>query len=221
MKQEIFFMAILVLFFLTACKKDNTSQEIQIEVIKIGNQVWMKKNLDVTKYSNGDTIPEVTDSTEWVNLTTGAWCYYENNSANGAVYGRLYNFYAVHDPRGLAPAGWHIPDLNETFLLADSLGGFFTAGGKMKEQGTAHWQNPNTGADNSSGFTALPGGIRYADAGFKELGFTNYTWTSTLLGGSYNGGSKPQFFFLTSESGMKRDFEGKWGYGISVRCLKD
>ena len=78
------------------------------ETVTIGKQTWMKKNLDVSRYRNGDVIPEVADLSTWVNLTTGAWCYYENKSDNGTTYGKLYNWYAVNDPRGLAPAGWHI-----------------------------------------------------------------------------------------------------------------
>ena len=82
----------------------------------------MLKNLDVSKYRNGDDIPQVTDATTWANLTTGAWCYYENNTANGTVYGKLYNWFAVNDPRGLAPSGWHIPSQAEWVTLQNCLG---------------------------------------------------------------------------------------------------
>ena len=124
-------------------------------------QTWMLKNLDVDRYRNGDPIPKVTDPSIWTSLTTGAYCYYNNDSATyAATYGKLYNWYAVHDPRGLAPEGWHIPSDAEWATLETCLGGSSVAGGKMKETGTTHWTAPNTDATNSSGFAGLPGGFR-------------------------------------------------------------
>ena len=133
--------------------------------VTICNQVWATRNLDVTTYRNGDPIPQVTDIGQWGTLTTGAWCYYNNDPANGATYGKLYNWYAVNDPRGLAPAGWHVPSDSEWTTLTDCLGGVSIAGGEMKatgamETGTGLWFAPNVGANNSSGFTGLPGGGR-------------------------------------------------------------
>ena len=104
--------------------------------VKIGTQVWMSTNLDVTYYRNGDKIPQVKDSVKWARLTTGAWCWYNNDSATGAVYGKLYNWYAVNDPRGLAPIGWHIPSDTEWDTLSARLGGASKAGGKLKDTGT-------------------------------------------------------------------------------------
>ena len=112
--------------------------------IKIGNQVWATTNLNVTTYSNGDPIPEVKDPSEWKTLTTGAWCYYNNDPANGTKYGKLYNWYAVHDPRGLAPAGFHIPSDAEWTTLITYLGGESVAGGKLKQAGMYNWISPNT-----------------------------------------------------------------------------
>src|SRR5215831_16955339 len=119
--------------------------------IKIGHQKWMAKNLDVTHYRNGDKIPQVKNKAAWKALTTGAWCWYNNDSANGAIYGKLYNWYAVNDPRGLAPTGWHIPSDAEWDTLATHLGS--NAGGKLKdtgtiEAGTGLWYAPNKGATN-------------------------------------------------------------------------
>ena len=132
----------------------------------------MDKNLDVDRYRNGDPIPKVTDPTAWVALTTGAYCYYNNDSATyAATYGKLYNWYAVNDPRGLAPAGWHIPSDAEWATIETCLGGASVAGGEMKETGTIHWQSPNTGATNSSGFTGLPGGYRNYDVVFSDVGY--------------------------------------------------
>lgn len=129
------------------------------KIVKIGNQVWMAENLNTSHYLNGDSIPQVQDKAEWVALTTGAWCYYQNDAENGKTYGKLYNWYAVNDPRGLAPEGWHIPTDAEWIALIDYLGGTNVAGGKMKQIGTVHWISPNLGATNESGFSALPGGL--------------------------------------------------------------
>lgn len=134
------------------------------------NPGWATTNLNVDTYANGDPIPEVQDPTAWITLTTGAWCSYDNNPANDAIYGKLYNGYAVNDPRGLAPIGYHIPTLAEFQALAICLGGPMS-GGKLKETGTTYWIAPNAGATNSSGFTALPGGQRYfVNGAFYELG---------------------------------------------------
>jgi len=139
------------------------------QTVTICNKTWTKSNLNVSHYRNGDLIPQVTNTAEWDNLTTGAWCYYRNNNANGAIYGKLYNWYAVNDPRGLAPEGWHIPSQVEWTSIINCLGGGNPggAGGKMKEAGYDHWVFPNAGATNSSGFTALPGDLR------TNLGFAN------------------------------------------------
>lgn len=157
----------------------------------INGKQWMKKNLNVSKYKNGDVIPQVTDAATWDALTTGAWCYYENDTANGPVYGKLYNWYAVNDPRGLAPLGWHIPTDAEWTLLTDFLGGENVAGKKMKETGTTNWATSTSYSSNQSGFTAVPGGQGYFNynfvAGttpaltdlFKYKGNVAYWWSST------------------------------------------
>src|SRR5262245_47721661 len=156
----------------------------------------MNKNLSVTKYRNGDPIPQVKKNAKWATLTTGAWCWLNNDSAN-SIYGRLYNWYAVNDPRGLAPAGWHIPSDSEWTTLQTFLGGDSVAGGKMKSTGTIKagtglWRFPNTGATNSSGFTALPGGWRLDDGSFHNLGGNDvgygvgHWWTATVNGNSHS-----------------------------------
>ena len=128
----------------------------------INGKQWMKQNLDVSKYKNGDVIPEVTDPAVWTTLTTGAWCYYENDTANGPVYGKLYNWYAVNDIRGLAPAGWHIATDTEWSDLTTFLGGDSVAGRKLKEDSaTSTWDVTTNFATNQSGFTAVPGGTGY------------------------------------------------------------
>ena len=113
--------------------------------IKIGDQTWTIKNLDVTTYRNGDAIPQLEDQEEWANLTTGAWCYYENESDNGTTYGKLYNWFAVNDPRGLAPKGYHIPTDEEWTILSVNLGGESQAGTKMKS--TTGWNEDGNGTN--------------------------------------------------------------------------
>jgi uncharacterized protein (TIGR02145 family) len=134
--------------------------------------------LNVSKYSDGTPIPQVTDPTQWANLTTGAWCYYNNTTANGTTYGKLYNWYTTLGDT-LCPKGWHVPSDNEWTILTDYLGGESVAGGKMKSVGTAYWNSPNTGATNESGFTGLPGGYRSNGGQFFDVGGRGYWWSST------------------------------------------
>lgn len=184
----------------------------------IGTQEWMVENLKTTKYRNGDTIPEVTGNTAWINLNTGAYCVYETEDKNAQIetYGRLYNYYAVTDPRHIAPEGWHIPSITEWETLINFLGGESVAGGKMKEAGLAHWKIPNEGADNSSGFTALPGSWRENGRFEPPLGIAGLWWSSTMKD------DKSQWTLcLTSGFGMALTGPGSLSYGLSVRCVKD
>ena len=182
-------------------------------------QTWTSKNLDVSHYRNGDIIPQVADFTQWENLTTGAWCYYENVPGNGSIYGKLYNFYAVNDPRGLAPSGWHIPTDTEWSSLEVCLGGSSIAGGKMKEIGFTHWNSfPLETASNSSGFSALPGGYRSPNGGstFLWKGTLGYWWSSSSAG--ITSGYGRSLFYGNTEVGRN---SGINEYGFSVRCIKD
>ena len=191
-------------------------QRACIMLITIGGQTWAPKNLDVVTYRNGDPIPEVQAASTWSNLTTGAWCYYENNTANGTTYGKLYNWYAVNDPRGLAPNGYHIPTDAEWTTLTSYLGGTVTAGGKMKEAGTSHWLSPNTNATNSSGFTGLPGGCRGTTGGFGDIGASGYWWSSSV----YNT-SLAWYRNLYYYDGYVYSYSFYRQIGFSVRCLRD
>jgi uncharacterized protein (TIGR02145 family) len=184
--------------------------------VTIGTQIWMNVNLDVTKYRNGDVIPQVTDPTAWASLTTGAWCYYNNDSANGKTYGKLYNWYAVNDPRGLAPAGWHVPSDDEWTTLTTFLGGESIAGGAMKETGTTHWQAPNTDATNSSGFTGLPGGYRNYLGAFYNVGGLGVWWSSTEANTTY-----AWYRTLLYSNGLASRIYNDKEIGFSVRCLRD
>lgn len=187
--------------------------------VKICNQTWMQKNLDVDRYRNGDLIPKVTDPAIWANLTTGAYCYYNNDSARyAAVYGKLYNGYAITDPRGLAPKGWHIPADEEWAALVDCLGGEALAGGALKETGTAHWVD-NLKATNSSGFTALPAGCIHFNGQqfvFFGLGTTSFWWSATVPEAS-----QLWYRFLVNYNGfINRDRVFQY-QGFSVRCVRD
>jgi uncharacterized protein (TIGR02145 family) len=151
----------------------------------ISGKQWMKGNLNVSKYRNGDVIPEVTDIAEWDALTTGAWCYFENITENGTVYGKLYNWYAINDPRGLAPTGWHIPSDAEWTSLTNFLGGTTAAGIKMRDLGDT-WSTSAVLATNQAGFSALPGGYAYltnnynpVDQPFNSMGEVAFWWSAT------------------------------------------
>ena len=183
--------------------------------VTIGTQVWTNKNLDVTTYRNGDIIPQVTDPTEWASLTTGAWCYYNNDSTTYAKYGKLYNWYAVSDPRGLAPIGWHLPTDGEWTTIATYLGAD-GGGGKMKESGTLNWLSPNKGATNESGFAGLPGGYRNSDGLFYNVG-SNGDWWSSSETVNFNG----WYNFLDYLNGNLGSYFGSKQNGLSVRCLRD
>lgn len=202
-------------------------------VVTICDQVWMVRNLDVTTYRNGDPIPEVTDPTEWDNLTTGAWCYYKNDPAFGPVYGKIYNWYAVTDPRGLAPEGWHIPNNAEWIELVDCVGGESVAGGALKSTGTIEldpnglidegaglWASPNTGATNSSGFTGLPGGDNAGSNGFNRAGF-DATWWSATEDGPNNAFILSLSYKNVNINIMPPAFSIVKQFGCSVRCARD
>jgi uncharacterized protein (TIGR02145 family) len=193
--------------------------------VTIGTQIWSSTNFDVTTYRDGTPIPQVTDPTQWANLTTGAWCYYNNDPANGTIYGKLYNWYAVagihdNDPstpnKILAPQGWHVPSDAEWTTLTNFLGGATVAGGKMKSTGTSLWQSPNTSATNESGFTGLPAGYRWTNDAFDSIGLYGGWWsssesgTATALGRELNYNYGYAFGYSLNKKG-----------GFSVRCLRD
>jgi uncharacterized protein (TIGR02145 family) len=193
-----------------------SSTAVFLPTIVIGTQQWMSKNLDVSFYRNGDPIPQVTDPAAWEGLTTGAWCYYSNDPIQGNKHGKLYNWYAVNDPRGLAPQGWHIPSDAEWTTLATTLGGSSVAGGKMKEPGTLNWTTPNTGADNNSGFAGLPGGYVNGFGSFSNVGFSGFWWSTTE-----NNPASAWHRILDYYVGSIVKHFGSKQSGFSVRCLRD
>jgi uncharacterized protein (TIGR02145 family) len=179
--------------------------------ITIGTQVWMVENLKTTKYMNGGTIPNVTNS--WFNLQTPSYCWYNNNIAYKNTYGALYNFHAVQTGN-LAPIGWHVPTHNEWSILINYLGGPLVAGNKLKEIGISHWTSPNNDATNIVGFTALPGGFK-VESMFLNIGDWGYWWTSTTDGSS-NAKS-----IMLAYTGSLQDSSSSKNNGYSIRCVKD
>jgi uncharacterized protein (TIGR02145 family) len=183
--------------------------------IQIGSQVWMAENLRTTRYRNGDPIPNVKDDSQWSSLTTGAWAHYENNVQNEVPYGKLYNWYAVADRRGICPQGWHVPSDAEWTTLTDYLGGENMAGGKLKSR--TLWDAPNTGATNGSGFSGLPGGYRSDGNGFfLYLGSYGYWWSATESGAE-NAWSR---YLYGKVAGVNRLSDYKRN-GFCLRCVRD
>jgi len=210
------FYILMVLIMLLSCKNDCIDADgNEYKIVKIGNQIWMAENLHTTKYRNGDPIPNETNSSDWANKTSGAYCDFDNTS--NSLYGKLYNWYAVSDNRNIAPEGWHVPTDNDWSTLATFLGGDGVAGSKMKEDGTMHWNSPNTGATNEKGFTALPGGFRLGyDGIFKDLGNTCNFWSSTQFGTSF---AWDRRLYYNNASFHRANIDKR--YGFSVRCIKD
>ena len=190
------------------------------KTVYIGTQQWMAENLKTAKYNDGTEIPNVTGSSQWANLTTGAWSYYNNDPANNAKYGKLYNWYAV-DPttngnKNVCPTGWHVPTDAEWAVLTDYLGGISVSGGKMKEVGTTSWNDPNTDATNTSLFTGLPGGYSDYYGIYYDFGFKGYWWSST----GNDTGTDWYLYLDTNNGNAVRNNDSKKN-GFSVRCLRD
>jgi len=230
-------MWVILTVFLNAQSKESTTWSVTdidgntYKAVKIGDQIWMAENLKVTHYRNGDEIPRITDKYEWSKIKNGAYCNYNNIDSYSNIYGRLYNWFAVNDSRGIAPEGWHIPTDQEWMELERYLGMSYTdasskgwgrgssVGDKLKEKGSDHW---NYGGNNETGFTALPGGDRTMDnsysspSSFNDIHDLSAFWTSTEYGlymAWYRGlgDIRSDVFRYT---GMKQ-------YGFSVRCIKN
>ena len=194
--------------------KDNDGNVYK--TVTIGKQVWMAENLKTTKYNDGTAIPMVSDNKAWEALATPASCCYNKDATiNKNTFGVLYNWYAVSTKK-LCPAGWHVPTDAEWTTLTSYLGGESVAGGKLREPGTTHWEKPNTGATNESGFLALPGGYRNNHGAFANVGFFGFWWSATEYVATAS-------WCRTMGCGGKdvlRNFSLKKN-GYSVRCIKD
>ena len=177
----------LLSFTLSSCKKIEpiptpltvTDADGNVyQTVTIGSQIWTTENLKTTTYNDGTPIPNVVDQAGWANLATPAYTLYGFDPNNKPTYGYLYNWHAVNSGK-LAPAGWHIPTKDEWNTLLVYLGGDQVAGDKMKEAGNIHWAAPSSNAGNSSGFTALPGGLIDESGNFANLTSSALFWTST------------------------------------------
>lgn len=180
--------------------------------IIIGDQIWMAENLRVTSYQNGDLIHAISDRHEWKSTRSGAY-----SRGKGVSQSVLYNWYAVNDSRHIAPVGWHVPSSIEWDEMVKTLGGFKTAGGKLKANGTNEWSAPNSGADNSSGFNAMPFGFRSIEENSHMwLGRFAFFWTgdSATFGGAHH----RSFSFNSVKVQKNRNNKN---YGLAVRCVKD
>jgi uncharacterized protein (TIGR02145 family) len=210
---------------LSITKKILSEIKPQYESVKIGNQEWMTRNLDVDRFRNGDLIPHIESDEEWIKAGENgqpAWCYYDNDPDNGKKYGKLYNWFAVNDPRGLAPEGYHVPTDEEWTNLVNFLEGKGIAGHKMKSvDGWKEWirrdgkiQNGN--GDNSSEFNALPGGYRNLDGSFFNIRFDALFWSATETAINY-----AWYRYLDFNNGNVGRFDNRKSVGASVRCLRD
>ena len=235
---NLLIIAGVVMILATSCKKDNdTDDPTQSGTVKdidgnvyttvtIGTQVWMVENLKTTKYRNGSPIPNVSDNTAWRDLTTGAYCNYNNDEDIATKYGKLYNWHAVNDSRKIAPAGWHVPSDAEWTILeiyvAANLGTSGTIAKSLAAKtdwglsDKAYRIGNNLTKNNYSGFSALPVGDRYTDGTFGDLGEAGYWWSSTE--DDADDAYYRSLYYYSGKLGSYYDYKE---YGFSVRCIKD
>jgi uncharacterized protein (TIGR02145 family) len=226
MKQKnLFFGGLLfaVIILLSASGGiDQKQDKMAGKSVKIGNQEWMSGNLNIEVFRNGDSIAEARSRTEWQRAFIEhkpVWCYYGNDSANGEKYGKLYNWYAVNDPRGLAPAGWHVPSDADWTRLTDYLGGAETAGYKMKSD--SGWKELGNG-NNQSGFSGLPGGASADDGYLGSIGYLGVWWSATADTSYYYDNTAYAWYryLYYAKDNLVRYSHSK-GNGFSVRCIRD
>jgi uncharacterized protein (TIGR02145 family) len=192
------------------------------KTIRIGTQIWMAENLKTAKYNDGSSIPLVIDNSAWANLITSGYCWFDNDEATYRnVYGALYNWYTVKTGK-LCPTGWHVPVQGEWMTLAAYINDY---GGKLKEVGIVHWDSPNMGATNESGFTALPSGFRSYDGVYYSIRQAGFWWSATECTGCY---AFPEWIFIDAfdlslgagSSGYGNQHDNML-YGYSIRCIKN
>jgi uncharacterized protein (TIGR02145 family) len=219
MKSKSILIAIVFLFIAGNLIAQGTDQDgNSFNTTSIGSQVWMTVNLHVSHFRNGDTIPEIEDSTAWTQASIDgkpAWCYYWGDDAEGQIYGKLYNWFAVNDPRGLAPVGWHIPSDREWTDLTTYLGGEAIAGTKMKDTGSGYG-GFNYNGTNESRFKGYLSGMRSNKGSFRFLGQAGSWWSSS----EYET-ENALFRMLAYDDSSASRMNGAKGCGISIRCLKD
>jgi len=182
------------------------------KTVKINGQEWMAQNLRTSRYFDNSFIDKVIDSASWVNTTDGAWIWYNNDFNYETPYGKLYNWHAVNSGK-LCPENWHVPSENEWMAMRDSLLMFTPPGGALKERDTDHWNSPNTGANNQTGFTGIPGGLR--PGGYQSLGEHGYFWSSTA-----SSATEAVAFYLYAVSADLFSSNQEKFVGASVRCVR-
>ena len=223
MKKAKFILSevLMTAFFVTSCGSDVLNSESSLKEteafveVNIGSQVWMGKNLNVVKFRNGDPIPEAKTNEAWQKAGENgepAYCYYNNTPSKGEFYGKLYNWYAVSDPRGLAPVGWRIPSDKDWTILIDYLGGENTAGRTLKD--SSGWHGSGNGT-NESGFSFLPGGLRASTGIFENIDKFGYLWSLTEASSSL---AWYRLMFYYNEKASRSYFLKTPGF--SVRCIK-
>jgi uncharacterized protein (TIGR02145 family) len=211
-----------LLFLVLSCKKDEPLSvpvtDIEGNTYKtviIGDQIWMAENLKTKMYNDGTEIPVITDPTKWASLKTGGYCWYNDESLYRETYGALYNGYTINTGK-LCPTGWHVPVVEDWQKLREFSGDSVKGGGKLKEAGINHWLTPNKGANNSSGFTALPAGIRYFEGTFASVFQFTGIWSSTETG------TKDQWLMSLYFGDATFNISHRTkNHGFSVRCIKD
>jgi uncharacterized protein (TIGR02145 family) len=211
------------------CKKSATTpgqvKDIDGNVyntVKIGTQTWMKENLRTTHFRDGSVIPEVSDNQTWVNnynnnSFTPAWCYTNGDPTTDAAYGKLYNCYAIMDARLICPTGWHVPSNNEWNVLVQFSGDSLVAARHLMATGSM-WMPADTVADNSSGFTGLPAGIRYIDAYYYSFNNICSFWSATPDG---VGGFAYDYSLWNNRPDIVVSCASNQGFAVSLRCIKD
>lgn len=203
--------------------EENTVMDIDgnvYPIVEIGAQTWFAENLRTSRYNDGTPVQLLIDDTEWSNASSGAYTWYDNDSALYEIpYGKMYNWHAVNTEK-LCPAGWHVAGETEWLALRDFLGGSQLAGGKLKATGTVEnedglWEAPNTGATNETGFAGLPGGRRYGNGSFELMGIKGAWWSSVDVAGY------AFFWSMDNTSGNLSGASQSVNNGMSVRCIKD
>jgi uncharacterized protein (TIGR02145 family) len=226
----------MIIMLASNCTKDDTKSNTVTDIdgniyhtVTIGTQEWTVENMKTSKFNDGSSIPLVTNDTVW-RKAKAAYCLYKNDASSfQATYGALYNWYVVdtacNGDKNVCPAGWHVPNETEWITLLDYLGGSMIAGGKLKETGTVHWMAPNTGADNSSGFTALPGGQRDNSgwfSGIGSFGSVGYWWSVSEEKDPDYDVYNPGCLYLNYDLNLAQfQYASGKETGFSVRCLKD
>jgi len=214
----------ILIILIFGCKKEGEKPPDPVtdiegntyNTVRIGLQIWMAENLKTTKFNDGTPIEPVADSITWRNLITPGYCMYnKNDTAFKRTYGLLYNGYTA-DSGKVCPTGWHLPEIEEWEKLSDFLADSINTGGKLKEAGTSHWKTPNIGATNSTGFTALPAGIRYFEGSFTAIFYYTAYWSATYSGTNDEGYSSLYY----GDAKVKIGYVSK-KHGFSIRCVKD